>query len=135
MNLHWPKILYGGDYNPQDWPREVWDEDMRLFELAGIDIATVNVFSWALNQPNENTYNFEWLDEVMDLLHQNGIHACMGTSTAAHPAWMAAKYPDVLTVDFEGKKKKFGRRHNSCPNSPSFRKFSQRMALNLAERY
>jgi beta-galactosidase len=129
------KMLYGGDYNPEQWSRDVWDEDMRLFQLAGIDIATVNVFSWALNQPDEYTYNFEWLDDVLDLLHKNGVHACMGTSTAAHPAWMATKYPDVLMVDFEGKKRKFGRRHNSCPNSPTYRKYSQRMAEKLAERY
>ena len=24
------RILYGGDYNPNQWPREIWDEDMRL---------------------------------------------------------------------------------------------------------
>jgi beta-galactosidase len=129
------KMLYGGDYNPEQWPREIWDEDMRLFDLAGVDIATLNVFSWALNQPDESTYNFDWLDEAMDLLHENGVHVCLGTSTAAHPAWMATKYPDVLTVDFEGRKRKFGRRHNSCPNSPTYRKYSQAMAQKLAERY
>ncbi|MCA0755627.1 beta-galactosidase [Paenibacillus sp. N4] len=129
------KILYGGDYNPEQWPRDVWTEDMRLFKLAGIDIATVNVFSWARNQPDEETYRFEWLDDVMDMLHANGVHACLGTGTAAHPAWMARKYPDVLTVDSQGRKKKFGRRHNSCPNSPTFRLYGERLAGRLAERY
>lgn len=131
----WPKIMYGGDYNPEQWPREVWDEDIRLFKLAGIDIATVNVFAWTLNQPDEETYRFEWLDDVVEKLHANGITVCMGTSTAAHPAWMAARYPDVLTVDANGNKRKYGRRHNSCPSSPTFRKYSQRLAGKLAERY
>ncbi|MFC0210855.1 beta-galactosidase [Paenibacillus chartarius] len=130
-----PKILFGGDYNPEQFPKEVWDEDMRLFRLAGIDIATVNVFSWALNQPDEETYRFEWLDEVMDKLHAGGVYACMGTSTAAHPAWMAEKHPDILSVTYDGKKRKFGRRHNSCPHSPTFRRFAPRMAAKLAERY
>lgn len=129
------KMLYGGDYNPEQWPRHIWDEDMRLFELAGIDIASINVFSWALNQPDETTYQFERLDEIMDMLHRNNIYASLGTSTAAHPAWMAKKYPDVLMVDMDGKKRKFGRRHNSCPNSPTFRKYSRLMAQKLAERY
>lgn len=132
----WPrKIVYGGDYNPEQWPEPVWDEDMRLFKLAGIDIATLNVFSWALNQPDETTYRFDWLDAMMDKLHANGIRVCLGTSTAAHPAWMARKYPDVLTVDSAGKKRKFGRRHNSCPNSPAFRLYAARMAGALAKRY
>ena len=32
------KILYGGDYNPEQWPEEIWKEDMRLFKLAHIDV-------------------------------------------------------------------------------------------------
>lgn len=134
-NGKFPKILFGGDYNPEQYPPEVWDEDMRLFRLAGIDIATVNVFSWAWNQPDEVTYRFTWLDEVMDKLHASGTYVCMGTGTAAHPAWMARSYPDVLTVTYDGKKRKYGRRHNSCPNSPTFRHYAGLMARKLAERY
>ncbi|MBM7570353.1 beta-galactosidase [Aquibacillus albus] len=136
INENLPKIWYGGDYNPEQWEDPaVWEDDVRMFKLAGIDIATLNVFSWALNQPNENTYNFEWLDETINRLYENGIYTCLATSTAAHPAWMAKKYPDVLRVDFYGRKRKFGARHNSCPNSPTYRKYSERMAHKLAERY
>jgi beta-galactosidase len=136
MSSHsFPKIMYGGDYNPEQFPKDIWDEDMRLFQLAGIDIATLNVFSWSLNQPDEETYRFEWLDEVMDRLHAHGVRVCMGTSTAAHPAWMARKYPDILTVGYDGRRRKYGRRHNSCPNSPTFRHYGPLMARKLAERY
>nr|WP_219835866.1 beta-galactosidase [Paenibacillus sp. R14(2021)] len=130
-----PKMLYGGDYNPEQWDASIWPEDMRLIELAGMNIATVNVFSWAMLQPNEDTYNFETLDRIMDMLQQNGIYACLATSTGAHPAWMARKYPEVTRVDFQGKKRKFGGRHNSCPNSPVYRTHSTRLASKLAERY
>ncbi|KRE69733.1 beta-galactosidase [Paenibacillus sp. Soil750] len=130
-----PKIWYGGDYNPDQWEKPIWDEDLRMFKLAGIDVATLNVFAWAKNQPDEDTYDFGWLDEMMDKLHANGIGVCLATSTAAHPAWMARKYPDVLQVDFYGRKRKFGGRHNSCPNSPTYRKYAARMAEKLAERY
>lgn len=135
INEKLPKIWYGGDYNPEQWEKEEWDEDVRMFKLAGIDVATLNVFSWALNQPDEETYNFAWLDEQIDRLYQNGIYTCLATSTAAHPAWMAKKYPDVLRVDFQGRKRKFGGRHNSCPNSPTYRKYAERMADRLGERY
>ncbi|MFC0333012.1 beta-galactosidase [Paenibacillus sepulcri] len=129
------KMLYGGDYNPEQWDSGVWPEDMRMLRLAGMDIATVNVFSWAMLQPNESTYSFETLDQIMDMLHENGIYACLATSTGAHPAWMARQFPDVLRTDFDGRKRKFGGRHNSCPNSPSYRTFSERIASKLAERY
>ncbi|MFD0670570.1 beta-galactosidase [Cohnella sp. GCM10027633] len=135
INKAKPKIWYGGDYNPDQWEKPVWDEDLRMFKLAGIDVATLNVFAWALNQPDEDTYAFDWLDEMMDKLHAEGAGVCLATSTAAHPAWMAHRYPDVLRVDFDGRKRKFGGRHNSCPNSPTYRKFSVRMAEKLAERY
>lgn len=129
------KMLYGGDYNPDQWPKEIWEEDMRMFPLAGIDIATIGVFSWSITQLDEVTYDFTVLDEVMDMLEKNNIHVCLATGTAAHPPWMAKKYPDVLRVDFEGRKRKFGQRHNSCPNSPTYRKYARLMAQKLAERY
>lgn len=129
------KVLYGGDYNPEQWPEEIWEEDMRLFALAGIDIVTLNVFSWAALQPDENTYHFEKLDRIMDLVEANGLKVCMATSTAAHPAWMAKKYPDILRTEFNGMKRKFGSRHNSCQNSPTYRKYSALLAKKLAERY
>jgi beta-galactosidase len=135
INEKLPKIWYGGDYNPEQWEKEDWDEDVRMFKLAGIDVATLNVFSWALNQPDEETYHFAWLDEQIDRLYQNGIYTCLATSTAAHPAWMAKKYPDVLRVDYQGRKRKFGGRHNSCPNSPTYRKYAERIADRLGERY
>lgn len=135
INEKLPKIWYGGDYNPEQCEKGDWDEDIRIFKLAGIDVATLNVFSWALNQPDEETYNFEWLDEQIERLYQNGIYTCLATSTAAHPAWMAKKYPDVLRVDYQGRKRKFGGRHNSCPNSPTYRKYAERIADRLGERY
>mgnify|MGYP000991412825 FL=1 len=131
-----PKIWYGGDYNPEQWDDpHIWNEDIRLFKLAGIDVATLNVFSWAMIQPDETTYNFEFLDATINRLYENGIHTCLATSTGAHPAWMAKKYPDILRVDYHGRKRKFGGRHNSCPNSPTYRKFAPLLAEKLAERY
>ena len=135
INKKLPKIWYGGDYNPEQWDKEIMNEDLRMFNLSGIDVVTINVFSWALSQPNEDTYDFAWLDEIIDRLYENGTYVCLATSTGAHPAWMARKYPDVLRVDFEGRKRKFGGRHNSCPNSPTYRKYSERIAEKLAERY
>ena len=129
------KILYGGDYNPEQWPEDVWQEDMRLLKQAGMDIVTLNVFSWALLQSSEEEYHFEELDKIMELVQDHGMKVCMATSTAVHPAWMARKYPDVLRVDFEGRKRKFGGRANSCPNSPTYRKYSRILAGKLAKRY
>ena len=103
---------------------------MRLLGLAGIDVVTLNTFSWAALQPDENTYHFEKLDKIMDLAEINGLKVCLATSTAAHPAWMAKRHPDVLRTDFYGRKRKFGGRHNSCQNSPAYRKYSVLLSKN-----
>lgn len=129
------KILYGGDYNPEQWTEDIWEKDMEMFQKAGIDIVTLNVFNWAMLQPDEETYDFTKLDKTVDRVTKNGLYICMATSTGAHPAWMARKYPDILRTEFNGMKRKFGARHNSCPNSPTFRKYSVRLAEKLAEHY
>ena len=122
------KILYGGDYNPEQWPEEVWEEDMRLLKLAHIDIVTLNVFSWASLQSDDDVYHFDKLDKIMELAHKNGLKVCLATSTAAHPAWMARKHPDIIITEFNGMKRKFGGRHNSCPNSPTYHKYAKALA-------
>ncbi len=129
------KVPYGGDYNPEQWPEEIWEEDMKLFKKAGIDTVTLNVFSWASLQPSEDEYTFEKLDKIVKLVTDNDMNIIMATSTAAHPAWMAKRHPDVLRVDYEGRKRKFGGRHNSCPSSPTYRMYSARLASKLAERF
>lgn len=129
------KMPYGGDYNPEQWPEDTWAEDMRLLKLAHIDIVTLNVFSWAALQSDEVTYHFEKLDKIMNLVRDNGMKVCMATSTGAHPAWMARKHPDILRVESNGMRRKFGSRHNSCPNSPTYQKYAKALAASLAERY
>lgn len=135
-------FYFGGDYNPEQWTpalgyddEAVWREDMRLMKLAGVNVATVGVFSWVSLQPDEHTFTFEWLDRVLDLLAENGIYACLATATAAQPAWLSAAYPDVLPMDPTGMRRGHGERQNYCPTSPDFRRLSRGMARRLAERY
>ncbi|MGC0328952.1 beta-galactosidase [Streptomyces sp. SAI-170] len=128
-------IPYGGDYNPEQWPEEVWDDDHCLFTEAGIDTLTVGVFSWSLTQPAENTYDFTVLDRVLDRAAAEGRRVCLATGTAAVPPWLAKKYPEVNRTDFEGRRHRYGQRHNFCPSSPAYRARSTALAGRLAERY
>jgi len=135
LNPKLPYIWFGGDYNPEQWDKEVWKEDIRLFKLANINIATVNVFSWSLIQPAEDKYDFSLLDEIIENLWKNGIYICLATSTASQPHWMSVKYPEVLPVDINGLKRTHGGRVNFCPNSKIYRYFSGKLVEKLAERY
>ena len=129
------RILYGGDYNPNQWPKEVWEQDMAYFKDARINSATINVFSWAKIQPAEEEYYFDELDEIVDMLSEENYDIVMATSTGAMPAWMYKKYPEVGRVDYQGRRHKFGQRHNACPNSLVYQKYAKAMAEHLAKRY
>ena len=129
------RILYGGDYNPNQWGREIWSEDMRIFRDARINSATVNVFSWAKLQPFEDEYNFSELDDIIDMLSKEGYDIVLATSTGALPAWMFKKYPEVARTDYQGRHHKFGHRHNACPNSLVFQKYASALVDQLAARY
>jgi beta-galactosidase len=129
------KIRYGGDYNPEQWPAEVWEEDHRLFDEARIDTLTVGVFTWALTQPAPDVYDFTVLDRIVERAAAAGRRICLATGTGAHPAWLAKAHPSVTRTDFEGRKHRFGQRHNSCPSSPAFRRFSTEVARRIARRY
>lgn len=84
---------------------------------------------------NGKTYDFEKLDRIMELARENDFSVCMATSTGAHPAWMAKRHPDILRTEANGMKRKFGGRHNSCPNSPTYRKYAPKLAHMLAYYY
>lgn len=130
-----PKIYYGGDYNPEQWPESVWLEDVALMKKAGVNLVSVGIFSWALLQPSEETYNFEWFDRLLNLLAQNGISVVLATATAAQPAWLSRKYPDILPVSADGNRISYGSRQSYCPNSPSYRRLGQALVAKMAERY
>lgn len=132
------RMLFGGDYNPEQWPEDTWEHDIELLEQAHINEATINVFSWGLLQPGvpgEGTYDFTMLDRIVALLQKHGFSIVMATSTAAVPAWMATRYPEVMRTGVDGTHQAFGGRHNFCPNSPVYRRFAKALAGRLAERY
>ena len=129
------RILYGGDYNPNQWPKEIWEQDMVYFKDARINSATINVFSWAKIQPAEDTYYFDELDKIVEMLSKENYDIVLATSTGAMPAWLYKKYPEVARTDYFGRHHKFGQRHNHCPNSLVFQKYAKALVEKLAERY
>lgn len=135
INPKCPHILHGGDYNPDQWPEEIWQEDMRLMKLAHCNTMTVGIFAWARLEPSEGQYDFGWLDRVMDMIAENGGYVVLATPSGARPAWMAQKYPEVLRVRPDGGRNHFGQRHNHCLTSPIYREKVWAINSRLAERY
>ena len=128
-------VWYGGDYNPEQWPEEVWDSDVRLMRRAGVTIATVGVFSWARIQPDEGVFDYDWLDRVIDKLHAGGIAVDLATGTASPPPWATARYPQMLTETREGAIRWPGSRQHYAPTSPDYRRLAASLVKETVERY
>jgi beta-galactosidase len=133
----WPddRIAFGGDYNPEQWPRSVWDDDMRLMQAAGVSFVTVGVFSWSWLEPTKGEYTFAWLDDVMDLLAEHGIAVDLATATASPPPWLTSAYPEILPVDRDGHTLWPGSRQSWCPSSALYREMALSLTDRLAARY
>jgi beta-galactosidase len=129
------KVSFGGDYNPEQWPEAVWDRDYELFDAARIDTVTLGVFDWALIQPAPDVYDFTLLDRIVHRAAAEGRDVCLATGTGALPPWLARAHPEVTRTDFEGRRHRYGQRHNACPSSPVFRRFSTELARRIAQRY
>lgn len=135
INTRAPFIWHGGDYNPEQWSSAVLDDDIQLMQQCYYTVATVGVFSWVSLQPEEERFTFEWLDRVLHELHRAGRSVVLATPTAAQPAWMSQRYPDVLRSDAEGRRHHHGGRVNYCPTSPTYRRFIVQISERLAARY
>lgn len=141
--FHWPqplkgqqaRIWYGGDYNPDQWPEEVWDEDVRLMKKAGVNLVSVGIFSWARIEPREDVYDFDWLDRIIDKLGKAGIAVDLASATASPPMWLTQAHPEVLWKDYRGDVCQPGARQHWRPTSPVFREYALKLCRAMAEHY
>jgi beta-galactosidase len=132
---HGRGLLFGGDYNPEQWSEDVWEQDLVLMARAGVTFVTVGVFSWARLEPAEGEYDLAWLDRVLDGLHGAGIGVDLATPSAGPPPWLNHTYPETLPMTAGGVRLGYGARESFCPSSPDYRRAAVRMADVLGARY
>lgn len=130
-----PGLHYGADYNPEQWPRETWLEDAELMNEAGVDLVSVGIFSWSWLQPEVDRFEFDWLDDVLAILHEREISVNLATATASPPAWLAKLHPESLPVTAEGAILGPGGRQHYAPWSTAYRNYAAVLVRKLAERY
>ena len=138
MHSRWPRLdglAYGGDYNPEQWPEEVWEQDVVLMRQAGVTLVSVGIFSWGMLEPRPGEFEFGWLDKVLGLLHDAGIAADLGTPTAAPPPWFLHRHPEARPATRDGLLLGGGSRQTYCPSSPAYASAAAGITSRLAERY
>ena len=141
--FRWPSLLtesgrgiaFGGDYNPDQWPEETLDEDIRLMVQAGVNTVALAIFSWDKIEPREGEFTFEWLDHVIDKLGAASIAVDLASATATAPLWLYERHPEVLPIDRYGHVVNAGSRQSWQPTSPVLKEYALRLCRKLAEHY
>ena len=129
------RVWYGGDYNPDQWPEEVWDDDIRLMNKAGVNFVSVGIFSWAKIEPSEGVFDFDWLDRIIDKLGKAGIAVDLASATASPPMWLTQAHPEILWVDYRGDVCHPGARQHWRATSPVFLEYALKLCRAMAEHY
>jgi beta-galactosidase len=128
-------LLLGVDYYPDQTPERLWEEDARMIADAGLTNVRVAEFAWALMEPSEGKFDFNWLQKSVGILHKHGIAVILGTPSAAPPPWLTEKYPEVLMVTEQGMTVHPGGRRFTCPTNKAYRKLSLNIATAMAKEF
>ena len=115
------KRTLGVCYYPEHWPKSFWKEDVKRMTEAGLSWVRIGEFAWSKMEPSPGDLQFEWLDEVIEILGSHGLSVVLGTPTATPPKWGVEKHPDMLALDKEGRPRKFGSRRHYCFSHQGYR--------------
>jgi beta-galactosidase len=128
-------MTIGSYYYPEQWPHEYWARDIKKMAEVGFDFTHFGEFAWAFIEPEEGKFDFKWLDEAVELSHQNGIKVIMCTSTPTPPAWLAQKHPEILMVNDNGTAMQHGSRQHISWSSPVYRQYVTKMVEAIGKHY
>jgi beta-galactosidase len=128
-------MRFGCAWYPEHWNKNRWPEDLALMRDAGMNVVRLGEFAWSLLEPEEGRYDFDWLEQAIDLAASLGLDTVVGTPTAAPPAWLTQRYPDTLAVRDHGRPATHGNRCHFSPTSPRYLDFCAKIAEAMAARF
>jgi beta-galactosidase len=133
--MNFSKFYFGVDYYPEHWPEERWPEDAELMKSAGFNIVRLAEFAWAKLEPQDEWFDFDWLDRSIEVLANHSIQVVLGTPTASPPPWLMAKQDNLFIVDRNGTRRTYGLRREYCPNNPHYHQYTERIVTKMVEHY
>jgi beta-galactosidase len=135
-------MYFGVDYHPEHWvypyggtaenPEANWQRDAELMASAGINVVRMGEYTWGLCETEDGKFDFDWLRTAMDVMAATGIKVVLATPTAAPPAWLSVRHPEILPLDEHGALKHEGTRHSACLNSDIYWERSKRVVEKMA---
>lgn len=123
-------LYYGVAYYDEYMPEDRLAKDIALMRETNINVVRIAESTWSTLEPQEGEYNFYHIDRVLNAMHEAGIAVIIGTPTYAVPAWLVAKYPDIL-VTTAGGQQKYGPRQIMDIVNPNFRRYAEKIIRTL----
>lgn len=111
------------------------EKDVAQMKKIGVNLVRFGEFSWSRMEPSEEQYDFTWLHHAVNLFTKAGIDVQICTPTASPPAWLIDGHPDILRTSVQGFTMGHGGRRPYCPNSETYRHYSEKIAAKLAEEF
>ena len=145
-------ILYGVAYYPEYMPTERLDRDVELMRKAGITVVRVGESTWSTWEPRDGDFQFAWMRQILDRMHQSGIKVILGTPTYSIPTWLYKAHPEILVTHIDGSAPPlgdpympsypgtsppggYGVRQNYDFLNPDFRQHAERIIREIVSRF
>jgi beta-galactosidase len=125
----------GTYYYPEQWPREQWERDFDRIASMGLGIVHMAEFAWFTMEPRPGEFQFDWLNDCIEMARQRELDVILCTPTAAPPVWLSTEFPETLPVDRHGTPARFGGRRHYNPTSPALHEATKRIVTAMADRF
>lgn len=128
-------IQLGAAYYPELWEKSELLRDIEKCKEYGLRLLRIGEFAWGRMEPEEGKFDLDWLEEVVDRLHENDISVILCTPTCTPPRWLLNRYPETRQVSPAGVREAVSSRCHTCKTSPLMREKNLRITEQLARRF
>ena len=130
------ELYVGANYHPHDDKNpEKIKHDIQLMKEAGLNVVRMGHLAWDSYEPSEGNFDFEWFDEVMDLLNEADIKVILDIAIRPAPIWLHYKYPSISITDKSGDVMYPNHRYMEDIGDPMYQKYALRFTDVISKRY
>jgi beta-galactosidase len=130
------ELYVGANYHPHDDKNpEKIRRDILLMKNAGFNVIRMGHLAWDSYEPSEGKFDFEWFDEVMDLMNEAGIKVILDIAIRPAPIWLHHKYPSIDITDENGNVLYPNHRYMEDIGDPMYQKYALRFTDVMTKHY
>ena len=130
------ELYVGANYHPHDNKNiEKIKTDIELMKAAGFKVVRMGHLAWDSYEPSEGIYDFDWFDEVMDLMFEADIKVILDIAIRPAPIWLHHKYPSISITDENGNVLYPNHRYMEDIGDPNYQKYALRFTDAMTKHY